>query len=317
MNPNLFQGDRMNWNNVSLVVLGLAAFFGAFLVALWASLVIWTFRDMRARTRDAFAQILASVMVLVLGPFGVVLYFILRPSETLAEKYERSLEEEALLQDIEERHICPGCKQPIESDFVLCPICHTHLRHPCIHCGRLIHPRWSLCPYCGQDQKPIPGLDRAGVVTLEDLGTEVELPAESLAYDAGAPPAFEMQPQAAAPGEMPTEETNLEQIQLEGAELEGIQLEDTDPEELPQELLDELQKEADASMAAPASEPESDQPPAPGDATAPTKNLRLRLPFGRSSEESAENAAQESESDQTDPDTETGTREPLSLFRRR
>ena len=46
----------MNWNNVSLVVLGLAAFFGAFFVALWASLVIWTFRDMRARTRDAFAQ---------------------------------------------------------------------------------------------------------------------------------------------------------------------------------------------------------------------------------------------------------------------
>lgn len=162
----------MNWNNVSLVVLGLTAFFSAFLAALWISLVIWTFRDMRARARDAFAQLLASLMVLILGPLGIFLYLILRPRETLAERYERSLEEEALLQDIEERHICPGCKQPIEPDYVLCPICHTRLRRPCIHCGRLVHPRWSVCPYCGEGQKPVPGVDRAGRVTMQDIEAE-------------------------------------------------------------------------------------------------------------------------------------------------
>jgi RNA polymerase subunit RPABC4/transcription elongation factor Spt4 len=131
---------------------------------------------MRARTRDAFAQLLASLMVLVLGPFGVLLYFVLRPRETLAEKYERSLEEEALLQDIEERHICPGCKQPIDPDYVLCPICHTRLRQPCIHCGRLIHPRWSVCPYCAESQRPAPGVERAGRVTLLDLEREAPQP---------------------------------------------------------------------------------------------------------------------------------------------
>ena len=162
----------MNWNNVSLVVLGLTAFFSAFLAALWISLVIWTFRDMRARARDAFAQLLASLMVLLLGPFGIILYLILRPRETLSERYERSLEEEALLQDIEERHICPGCKQPIELDYVLCPICHTRLRRPCVQCGRLVHPRWSVCPYCGEGQKPVPGVDRAGRVTLQDIEAE-------------------------------------------------------------------------------------------------------------------------------------------------
>jgi len=162
----------MDWNNVSLVVLGLTAFFSAFTVALWIALVIWTFRDMRARARDAFAQLLAALMVLVLGPFGIILYLILRPRETLAEKYERSLEEEALLQDIEERQICPGCKQPIESDFMLCPVCHTRLRRPCIHCGRLIHPRWSVCPYCAESQRPVPGVESAGRVTLLDLERE-------------------------------------------------------------------------------------------------------------------------------------------------
>jgi RNA polymerase subunit RPABC4/transcription elongation factor Spt4 len=159
----------MNWNNLSLVILGLVAFFSAFAVALWISLVIWTFRDMRARTRDAFAQLLAALMVLVLGPLGTLLYMMLRPRETLAEKYERSLEEEALLQDIEERMICPACKQPIETDYMVCPVCHTKLRQPCAHCAQLIHPRWTICPYCGKTQTPIPGINRAGRVTLLDL----------------------------------------------------------------------------------------------------------------------------------------------------
>ena len=161
----------MNWNNLSLIILGLVAFFSAFAAALWISLVIWSFRDMRARTRDAFAQLLAALMVLVLGPFGIILYLMLRPRETLAEKYERSLEEEALLQDIEERTICPACKQPIENDYMVCPVCHTKLRQHCAHCDRLIHPRWSVCPYCGKTQAPIPGASRAGRVTLLDLET--------------------------------------------------------------------------------------------------------------------------------------------------
>jgi RNA polymerase subunit RPABC4/transcription elongation factor Spt4 len=167
----------MNWSNVSLVVLGLSALAGAFLVALWISLVIWTFRDMRSRSRDAFAQLLAALMVFVLGPLGALLYLLLRPRETLAEKYERSLEEEALLQDIEERQICPGCKQPIEDEYVVCPICHIRLRQPCAHCGKLIHPRWGICPYCATSQKALPGVEAAGRVTLADLEREEALAA--------------------------------------------------------------------------------------------------------------------------------------------
>ena len=69
------------------------------------SIVIWTFRDIRSRSRDIFAQILATLMVLVFFPLfplpGLALYMLLRPRETLSEVYERSLEEEALLQGIE------------------------------------------------------------------------------------------------------------------------------------------------------------------------------------------------------------------------
>ncbi len=129
------------------------ALVGAFLFALWFSMVIWTFRDIRSRTRDVLAQILATLMVLLFNFPGLLLYFILRPKETLAEAYERALEEEALLHSVEEQERCPGCGRKAEPDFLLCPYCHTRLRKACVRCGRLLHLAWDICPYCGQPQK--------------------------------------------------------------------------------------------------------------------------------------------------------------------
>lgn len=126
-----------------------AAIMGALLAALWLSLVIWAFRDMRARSRDPFAQILAALLVAALPVVGIVIYFILRPPETLAEAYERALEEEALLQEIEERPHCPGCSRVIDEKWLLCPYCHTRLKKACPDCNSLLELQWNLCPYCG------------------------------------------------------------------------------------------------------------------------------------------------------------------------
>ena len=143
-------------NTIQPFVIMFAALLAAFLTAVWISVVIWTFRDIRARSRDIFAQILATVMVLIFFPLfplpGVILYLFLRPRETLAEIYERSLEEEALLQGIEERMACPGCNRHIEDEFMVCPTCHTRLKKACPACGRLLHLRWNICPYCGAVQ---------------------------------------------------------------------------------------------------------------------------------------------------------------------
>ena len=137
-------------------VIMFAALFGAFLTAIWVSVVIWTFRDIRSRSRDVFAQILATLMVLIFFPFfplpGLILYMILRPRETLSEVYERSLEVEALLQGIEERMACPGCNRRIDEDYMICPTFHTRLKKACVSCGRLLHLRWNICPWCGAVQ---------------------------------------------------------------------------------------------------------------------------------------------------------------------
>ena len=136
----------------SFVITGLQvilAFFGAFLVALWLSMIVWTFRDARARSRDIFAILLATLMVVVFGPLGLLLYFLLRPPVTLAELYERSLEEEALLQDLEERPRCPGCSRQVKDEWILCPDCHTTLKHICHNCQNALQLGWNICPFCG------------------------------------------------------------------------------------------------------------------------------------------------------------------------
>lgn len=134
--------------DLSSILLAVLAFLGAVTAAFWLTLIIWTFRDMRARSRDIFAQILAALLVAIMFLPGVVIYLMLRPKETLAEAYERSLEEEALLQGIEEALVCPGCGSRVQSEFVVCPSCHTKLKKSCQNCGRALNLRWSVCPYC-------------------------------------------------------------------------------------------------------------------------------------------------------------------------
>ena len=123
-------------------------------IALLGGLVIWTFRDIRARSRDVLAQILATLLVIVLPIIGLVVYLMLRPRETLAEAYERSLEQEALLQAIEEPEVCPGCGQRVRSNYLYCPACHTQLKKACAACSHPISLNWSLCPYCGASVTP-------------------------------------------------------------------------------------------------------------------------------------------------------------------
>ena len=146
---------------------------GAYFVAFWFSLIVWTFRDIRSRSRDLFTQALGTLLVLPPPPVnlgGLILYFILRPRETLAEMYERSLEEEALLQGIEDVDVCHACKQLIEPDYVICPNCYTQLKRKCVDCGRLMDLEWSVCAYCGSQaaQQPLPASRPAEMILEED-----------------------------------------------------------------------------------------------------------------------------------------------------
>jgi RNA polymerase subunit RPABC4/transcription elongation factor Spt4 len=134
------------------IVTYLLIYGGVVLVASWVAMIAWAYRDMRARSRDIGSQILFALIVLVLNLPGLIIYVFLRPRETLSEAYERSLEEEALLQEIEEKPNCPGCGQRVDHEWQACPYCHTRLKKPCINCSRMLQLSWDLCPHCATPQ---------------------------------------------------------------------------------------------------------------------------------------------------------------------
>lgn len=130
---------------LSLVVF----FFAAFVVIFWISLAFWAWRDVRSRTQDVILQITATLLVAVFNVGGLFIYLIVRPRQTLAELYERQLEEESLLAEMTERQTCPTCHYRVENDFQICPSCGTKLRRPCPRCEHLLELKWNVCPYCG------------------------------------------------------------------------------------------------------------------------------------------------------------------------
>jgi len=138
----------------------LVAIGGAYLIALWFVLIVWTYRDAETRSNSVFTQVFSTLLVVLFFIPGVLLYLLLRPKETLDEAFQRSLEEEYLLQDIEDLSLCRSCERAVERDWVLCPHCQTELRRPCASCGELMDLGWPVCPHCAaasQEQRAEPG----------------------------------------------------------------------------------------------------------------------------------------------------------------
>src|SRR4051794_11128400 len=152
--PQEFLNQLQNVFNTAISILQVVAtFLIAFLVVLWMTLCFWTFRDIQARTRDLIAQVFATLLVFFFNIPGVLLYILVRPKETLVQAYERSLQEEYMLQDLEEREICPTCRVKTQPDYSYCFNCRTRLRRECGSCGQLIKLKWASCPFCGTPQK--------------------------------------------------------------------------------------------------------------------------------------------------------------------
>jgi RNA polymerase subunit RPABC4/transcription elongation factor Spt4 len=151
---------------IASMVYILTGFGIAFVAALWLGIIIWVFRDIRARSRDRMARILAVLVVAILFLPGLLIYMILRPARTIEEEYQNTLEEEALLQSIEDIPSCPGCNRKVQPDWMVCPNCHTRLKKPCHYCKRLLDLSWNLCPYCST---PAPGARKENISMDEAL----------------------------------------------------------------------------------------------------------------------------------------------------
>lgn len=144
--------DKLN------VIIDLVKNMGTVLViAFYAAVVIWTYKDARKRTEDPI--LVASFTAISMLPlFGVFIYMLVRPSEYLADVRERELEIRALESQLGRQERCPYCKSHIEGDYLSCPVCATKLRQTCSTCDKPLDPRWVLCPFC---ETEVPGRSRS------------------------------------------------------------------------------------------------------------------------------------------------------------
>lgn len=150
--------DFISWPGGSLEsALRLAALIlVTYALVLWLSAVVWVYRDVRNRTADPVSQLIAIVLVAVFNVPGLVVYLVIRPQTTMADAYERSLEAEAVLHELQlTANSCQGCRRPIDDDFNVCPHCRVVLREPCRSCSRLVRTSWTACPYCAADRVPV------------------------------------------------------------------------------------------------------------------------------------------------------------------
>jgi RNA polymerase subunit RPABC4/transcription elongation factor Spt4 len=131
-----------------------------YVVLLWAATAYWAYRDLQQRTTNPVAPYLAAALIILFTPvffvFGVIVYRILRPAETVAQANERALAEEAMMVEIESQPHCANCSRQVDEDWIICPTCRNRLRRVCPNCSRLVELDWSLCAWCGKDfERPV------------------------------------------------------------------------------------------------------------------------------------------------------------------
>lgn len=60
---------------------------------IWISVLLWVIKDISNRTNSILLQIISVLIILFFTPFWIFIYLLIRPSNTLFEKYYSEIEE--------------------------------------------------------------------------------------------------------------------------------------------------------------------------------------------------------------------------------
>ncbi len=158
-----------SWESTLAII---ATIVAVYLVVIWLSLLVWTYLDIRSRAIFPVAQAAAVGLVFLFNFPGFFVYLMLRPHETLAEAYDRSLDEEALRAELSMKLTCPQCGAAAAEDYIVCPHCSQRLQEPCASCSKPVVATWQSCPYCGTARRAAQSAParRTRVFPREDAG---------------------------------------------------------------------------------------------------------------------------------------------------
>jgi hypothetical protein len=115
----------------------------------WFVLVGWVWVDSGERTSNRQARIIYLLLVLVLNIPGLIIYLIVRPSETIEQIYWADLERRYLKYETAELGDCPECGSQLFPGYHFCANCGCDIKKKCPSCGVMISKTARYCAHCG------------------------------------------------------------------------------------------------------------------------------------------------------------------------
>lgn len=161
----------------------------AYFIVIWCAFIIWTVKDITARSGNILVQVFCILVVIVLTPIlGLPIYLLIRP----ANKYQTET-----MESVQDAFSCPKCGGEVEEDFFFCPHCKHELLFKCQKCGKLCESTWHACPYCGTEktiQEEIKTVVKKQIAVEEVSEKEQEIPKNTKTEDEEKAEIPEMEP---------------------------------------------------------------------------------------------------------------------------
>ncbi len=119
------------------------------LIVFWIVVLYWVWLDSGERTSNKTVKFSYVLLVAVLNIVGLIIYLIIRPTQTIEEIYWSDLERRYLKYETAELGDCTKCGRQLFPGFNFCPHCRETIKIKCPNCRVNIDKRSKFCPFCG------------------------------------------------------------------------------------------------------------------------------------------------------------------------
>lgn len=122
---------------------------GLVLVVFWLFIIGWVWVDSGERTSKRGLRVGYVLLSVFLNIPGLIIYLIIRPSETIEEIYWADLERRYLKYETADLGDCPKCGSQLFPGYVHCTNCGYTIKARCPKCNILVNKDHKYCEFCG------------------------------------------------------------------------------------------------------------------------------------------------------------------------
>ena len=154
---------------------------GLLFVIFWLVIIGWVWIDSSERTSNRSRRFIYILLVIILNIPGLIIYLIIRPSETIEEIYWADLERRYIKFETAELGDCPKCGHQLYPGYVFCTNCGYEIKKRCPKCNVLVDKDHKFCEFCGyqmrdraveQEKYPDAAVMEKQIIATKEYATE-------------------------------------------------------------------------------------------------------------------------------------------------